>query len=168
MEFRLGTLSDLPQIKQTYKQIIRKMKSQGLNIWDDIYPLEFFKEDLVNQRLYVLVDKQVIVAAFSLNNKHHGQNKVVWNENTKRVLYLDRLGVNINYANMGIGSLMLEKAKELAEENKMEYLRLFVVTDNYPAIKLYQKNGFIKAIGIYHEKIDDMMILNEYGYEIKL
>ena len=57
MEFRLGTLSDLPQIKQTYKQIIRKMKSQGLNIWDDIYPLEFFKEDLVNQRLYVLVDK---------------------------------------------------------------------------------------------------------------
>lgn len=72
MEFRLGTLSGLPQIKQTYKQIIRKMKSQGLNIWDDIYPLEFFKEDLVNQRLYVLVDKQVIVAAISLNNTHQG------------------------------------------------------------------------------------------------
>ena len=72
MEFRLGTLSDLPQIKQTYKQIIRKMKSQGLNIWDDIYSLEFFKEDLVNQRLYVLVDKQVIVAAISLNNTHQG------------------------------------------------------------------------------------------------
>ena len=50
---------------------------------------------------------------------------------------------------MGIGSLMLERAKETA-------------------IRLCIKNGFIKRNGVYDEVIDDDLIFHEYGFEVAL
>ena len=91
-----------------------------------------------------------------------------WRDNQDRALYLDRLGVNGNYARMGIGSFMLEKAKETAKNLGAEYLRLFVVDINEPAIRLYIKNGFIRGNGVYDEVIDDDLILHEYGFEAAL
>ncbi|WP_376774592.1 GNAT family N-acetyltransferase [Clostridium thailandense] len=73
-------------------------------------------------------------------------------------MYLDCFGVNVNYSRQGIGSLMLKQAK---------YLRLFVVDINKPAINVYLKNGFKQVDGIYEEKIDDGLILREYGFEIE-
>lgn len=63
---------------------------------------------------------------------------------------------------------MLSKAKEVAKVLGAEYLRLFVVDINEPAIKLYIKNGFVKANGIYEEVFDDDFVLHEYGYEIEV
>ena len=80
-------------------------------------------------------------------------------------MYIDRLGVNVDYLKQGIGGIMLEKAVELAKENGVEYLRLFIVDINQPAINLYIKNGFKKAEGIYDEIIDDNLTLHEYGFE---
>lgn len=80
-------------------------------------------------------------------------------------MYIDRLGVNVDYLKQGIGCIMLEKAMELAKEKGVEYLRLFVVDINKPAINLYIKNGFKKAEGIYDEIIDDNLTLHEYGFE---
>ena len=48
-----------------------------------------------------------------------------------------------------------------------EYLRLFVVDINEPAVHLYRKNGFAQAEGIYEEKFDDF-VLREYGFEKRL
>jgi ribosomal protein S18 acetylase RimI-like enzyme len=63
---------------------------------------------------------------------------------------------------------MLAKAREVAKTLGAEYLRLFVVDINEPAIRLYTKNGFTKAMGVYDEVIDDDLVLHEYGYEIPL
>lgn len=63
---------------------------------------------------------------------------------------------------------MVEKAKEIAKSKGFDYLRLFVVDINIPAIRLYVKNGFIKAEGIYDEVFDDGFVLHEYGYEIEV
>ena len=62
---------------------------------------------------------------------------------------------------------MLAEARELAGALGAEYLRLFVVDINEPAIRLYGKKGFIKAAGIYEEGFDDGFTLHEYGYKIK-
>lgn len=80
-------------------------------------------------------------------------------------MYIDRLGVNVDYLKQGIGGIMLEKAVELAKENGVEYLRLFIVDINQAAINLYIKNGFKRAEGIYDEIIDDNLTLHEYGFE---
>lgn len=63
---------------------------------------------------------------------------------------------------------MIKKAIAISREMGAEYLRLFVVDINKPAINLYRKNGFKKAGGIYEEFIDDGFVLHEYGYEMKI
>lgn len=168
MDFRLAVMQDLPQLKSVYKDIIQKMNREQIQIWDDIYPCEFFNEDTRNNRLYVLLNKDDIVSAFVLCDTNSGEKSVEWQDNQCKALYLDRLGVNVNYSRMGIGSLMLEKAKETAKNSGAEYLRLFVVDINEPAIRLYIKNGFIRATGVYDEVIDDDLILHEYGFEVVL
>jgi ribosomal protein S18 acetylase RimI-like enzyme len=168
MDFRLAVMQDLPRLKAVYKDIIQNMNDNQIEIWDDIYPCEFFEEDIKNKQLYVLYDKTELVSAFVLCSTNSGEKSVNWKDNAGKALYIDRFGVNVNYAGKGIGSFMLTKARETAKTLGAEYLRLFVVDINEPAICLYTKNGFTKATGVYDEVIDDDLVLHEYGYEILL
>lgn len=168
MEFRLAVLQDLPQLKSVYKEIIQNMNRSQIQIWDEIYPCEFFEEDIKNNRLYVLTQNAEIISAFALCNSNSGENAVEWKNNNGNPVYLDRFGVNVKYSRKGIGSLMLTKAKEAAKSKDADYLRLFVVDRNQPAINLYEKNGFRRGEGIYDEIIDDDLTLHEFGYEMRL
>lgn len=38
----MAEMGDLPQIKEVYTNIIEKMNENNIQIWDDIYPCEFF------------------------------------------------------------------------------------------------------------------------------
>lgn len=168
MEFRLAVLDDLEKIKDMYRKIVKDMNENNIEIWDDVYPCEFFENDIKNRRMYILVDKSEIIAAFVLSNTDAGENAVRWSDASGKAIYLDRLGVSPKRSNSGIGSLMIGKAKEIAKSLGNQYLRLFVVDINIPAIKLYIKNGFEKAEGIYDLVVDDGLVLQEYGYEIKV
>lgn len=168
MELRLAVMQELPQIKDMYGDIIGKMDEDGLQIWDEIYPCEFFEDDIQNNRLYIMSEGSELVAAFALRGSSSGENAVRWADGSGKALYIDRLGVNVKYRGKGIGSLLLAKAKETAMALGAEYLRLFVADINTPAVGLYSKNGFTRAEGMYDEVIDENFILHEYGYEIKL
>lgn len=168
MEFRLAKMQDLSQIKNVYKEIINHMNSNQIEIWDEIYPCEFFEDDIKEKRLYLLLENAEIMAAFALCNSNSGEKAVEWKEEGKNALYIDRFGVNVKYLRKGIGSTMLAKAREVAKAKGADYLRLFVVDINEPAIHLYAKNGFMKANGVYDEVIDDELVLHEFGYEVEL
>ncbi|WP_367565891.1 GNAT family N-acetyltransferase [Lacrimispora sp.] len=118
-------------------------------------------------RLYVLRKNDEIISAFALCNSNAGSDCIKWHSENARALYIDRFGVNVNYLRKGIGSIVLNKAIALARGLGAEYLRLFVVDINEPAIKLYIKNGFEKVDGIYDEIIDENLILHEFGFKIK-
>lgn len=145
MDFRQAVLQDLPALKDMYKQIIKDMNEQNIQIGDDIYPCEFFEEDIKNNQLYTLLNNEEIVSAFVLSNTNLGETAVEWNDKNAKAVYIDRLGVNVKYSRKGIGSLMLDKAKEIAKTLDAEYLRLFVVDINIPAIQLYTKKKVCKG-----------------------
>ena len=168
MEFRLAVPEDLPNIKEVYQAIVKRMIENKITIWDDVYPCDFFEEDINKNRLYILLDKEIIAAAFVLSNEYSGYKNVEWQDNTATAVYLDRLAVNVLYGRTGIASMMIVKAIEVSKQLGAKYLRLFVVDENKPAINLYEKNKLIKAKGIYTEIIDDELSFNEYGYEIRL
>lgn len=165
MEFRLAVTDDLPQIKAVYTKIIERMDQSGIRIWDEIYPCEFFQEDIASKRLYVMTEKQDILAAFALCEQNVGEKHVKWTDGQGKALYLDRIGVNTAYLRRGIGSAMLSHAVALARNMGAKFLRLFVVDINRPAIDLYEKNGFQRAEGVYDEVIDEDLVLHEYGFE---
>ncbi|WP_278244012.1 GNAT family N-acetyltransferase [Clostridium tunisiense] len=145
------------------------MNRNNIPIWDEIYPCEFFRDDIENNRLYLLVEEnEDIVAAFALCESNAGESYAKWKNAYDKALYLDRFGVNVDYSRRGIGSIMLEHAIILANQKSAKYLRLFVVDINKPAINVYLKNGFRQVDGIYEEKIDDDFILREHGFEIEV
>lgn len=168
MNLRLANIYDLPKLKIVYGKIIDNMNKNNIPIWDEIYPCEFFAEDIENNRLYLLVEEhEEIVAAFALCESNDGESHVKWESSHDKALYLDRFAVNVAYLSQGIGSIVLKHAMTLTKQNSAKYLRLFVVDINKPAISLYLKNGFNQVDGIYEERIDDF-VLREYGFEIEV
>lgn len=164
-KFRLATLRDLPILKQMYMDIIADMYNHAIYIWDDIYPCVMFEDDIKNKRIYILQDGETIVSAFSISFESAGAKSVKWKYSLQNSIYMDRLGVNVNYARKGIGSRMLSECENIAQNMNAETLRFFVVDYNEPAIRLYEKCGFSKAEGTYEEVIDKDLVLHEYGYE---
>lgn len=163
----MAVSDDLAELKAMYGEIVKNMNENDIPIWDDVYPCEFFADDIKNEQMYVLTDENEIISAFVLCDTNAGEKEIRWNYNLGKAVYLDRLGVNIKHAKRGMGTLMLAKAREIAKSKGFDYLRLFVVDINTPAIRLYAKNGFVKADGIYDEVFDDGFVLHEYGYEIR-
>ncbi|MBQ9991628.1 MAG: GNAT family N-acetyltransferase [Lachnospiraceae bacterium] len=168
MKIRLAEQQDLQKLKMVYKGIIENMNRNQIGIWDDIYPCDFFEKDIKNRCLYILEECEQIVGAFALSDSHSGEKAVEWRNQKAKALYLDRFGVAVDHLKKGMGSFMLTGAKKIARSKGVDWLRLFVVEINQPAINLYTKNGFKKAEGVYEEKIDEDLILYEYGYEIEL
>ena len=165
MEFRRATAGGLVCIREMFSHLVQHMKRDGIHIWDDVYPNEVLAEDVELGRLYVLLDGGTAVSAFALCEDCSGQGAVDWRDNDARAWYLFRLGVNVDYLRRGIGGVMIGKAVELTRELGGQYLRLFVVDCNKPAIDMYLKYGFWQVEGAYDQVIDGRE-LHEFGFEI--
>lgn len=168
MDFRLAVYDDLEQVKSVFREIIRDMNNKGIDIWDDFYPVEFFKDDIKEKRLYLMLHENTVVSAFALYAREEDTEGLKWKNPANKALYLARFGVNPQYAGKGAGSMMLRKAKETAKNLGAESLRILVVERNKPAISFYEKNKLIKAHGMLHEEVDDGIVIHEYGYEAEL
>ena len=42
MNLRLANINDLSKLKDVYRKIINNMNRNKIQIWDEIYPCEFF------------------------------------------------------------------------------------------------------------------------------
>lgn len=141
------------------------MNKNNIDIWDEIYPCEFFKNDIENKSLYVLNEGDDIVAAFALSKSNDGENHVKWENAKEKALYIDRLGVNVNYLRQGIGGIIIKNAIELAKAQNVKYLRLFVVDVNKPAINLYLKKMVLSKLMEFMKK--NLMILYCVNMDLK-
>lgn len=167
MHIRLAKENDLPALYEMYQKMIEDMNHHGINIWDELYPCSCFAHDIALNRLYIMEKQDHIVSAFCITSEAEGEPMVQWQNQQAKAVYLDRLGVAVEEQHTGLGSYMIDQAAALALQSGAEYLRLFVVDLNLPAIHLYEKKGFVRAKGIYTETFDDL-VLNEYGFEKKL
>ena len=168
MQFRLAEKQDLIEIIKMYKEVVKNMNANGLQIWDESYPFAFFESDIQNKQFYVLEEDNKIISAVAMCDKHIGENVGKWKNPNAKAFYLSRFAVDPDYLKQGIGSLMVSKVKEVAKELGAQYLRLFVVIINKRATQFYEKNGFRKVEGILDTFLDDGSILHEFGYEMEI
>lgn len=167
MEFRVAKREDLSQMKAMYRRLYEYMEENGIHIWDDHYPCELLEGDIEKGQLYGLFLDGQPVAGFALCATNHGENHVQWENPNGTALYMERLGVNVEHLRRGYASQMLQKAAEVAQEQGVDYLRLFAAASNPASLALYRKNGFWQAEGVFREQIDENWILPEYGFEIR-
>ena len=165
MELRPATPADLPALRAMFTALVAAMNESGLTIWDDVYPVCMLEGDVAAGQLFLLTEGDGPLAAFTLCPAHEGASAVSWPRSGASACYLDRLGVHPRHARQGLGSHMLAHARALARARGFDALRLFVVEENRPAVRLYEKNGFVRAGGVYAEVIDESLTLRELGYE---
>ena len=69
--------------------------------------------------------------------------------------YIDSLAVSLPYRNQGVGTALIEKAKEMAKENGISVVTLAVEPENR-AKRLYQRLGFAyqRRIEIFNEEYE--------------
>jgi len=65
---------------------------------------------------------------------------------TEGFTHVGRLGMGLRkpYRGRGIGNQLIEECLRLAKNYKLEKVELEVFSDNLPAIRLYQKHGFVE------------------------
>lgn len=168
MNFRLANMSDLEFLKVMYTEIIKAMYDNNVKIWNEYYPIGVLAEEIEASRLYVLENDTEIIGACTLCESNDGESHVKWSENTNNVIYINMLAINAKYMRQGIAGILLEKIKDFAKDKNIDFVRLFVVDSNQPAINLYIKNGYSRVEGIYEEPITEDFSLTEYGFELKV
>lgn len=168
MKVVLAKEKDLDEVKEMFLKIVKNMNSNGLNIWNDYYPIEVFEEDIRNKNLYLLKDHDSLLGAFVMYEHKDLEADVCWKDIHSKAYLLNRLGVNVSYLRQGIGEKLIFEAIKLAKKKKAKFLRLLVVKENIPAIKLYEKCKFKKLDCVHEEIIRDDYSLFEYAYEIEL
>jgi len=168
MEFRLAENKDLPRLQEIYRELVHDLDSQGIQIWDEAYPMEFFRIDMEKQRLWLLEQDGEPLGALALCKTDPGKKFIHWPRPEAPALYLARLGVALAHRGKGLGRELMTLAADVARNQGAEFLRLFVADCNTPAIKLYESLGYEKREGLYKLRIDETMVLYEYGFELAL
>jgi len=166
--FRQVRKDELCSVREFYRGIVDMLNKNGIGIWDEEYPFCCLEEDIEKGRLWMLERGGKPLALMALTEENRGQHAVKWPEGGAPARYIERFGVSAGHQGQGIGGEALRAAEELVKAEGADCLRLFVADINLPAIAFYEKNGYIRAGGMYHEVIDEDCVFNDYGYEKKL
>lgn len=128
---------------------------------DEIFAIESSVEDswsyeLVSQDLLENKYSEYIVG--TMDEKLVGFISIM---NIAGEVHVNNIAVDENYRNKGIGKKLLTYAMEYYPRNKIMGFTLEVREDNYPAIALYKKMGFI-SVGMrkgYYKNNKDAFIM---------
>ena len=111
-----------------------------------VYPSQESVEAMTEEESqYVCISDEKIVGAFVLNNKPQGNYwKANWSQEIDdgSYLVLQTLAIDPSMQNQGLASQVIGFSIEKAKSEGYKAIRLDVIPDNYPAKRLFEKNGF--------------------------
>lgn len=158
----LANENDIDEIELLYNDLNDALES-GVNYpgWKKgVYPI---KSDVIKGisegNLYVARYRNKIVGTIILNHEYESAyNDVEWKVESdyNKTLVIHTLAVNPNYFRLKIGRKLLEFASRFAKKSNMKSIRLDVYEKNEPAIKLYERCGYV-----YIDTVD--LGLGSYG-----
>ena len=143
MHFRLATIEDLPEICSMIEQAKQLMSEQGIEQWDDIYPVyEDFEEDIKKKTLYLAQKRDLLAAIYVISEECDDEYlKCEWK--SKKPCIIHRFCVSPSFQNKGIGKTVLQHIEEQLFDAGYDSVRLDVFTQNPYALRLYEKNGYV-------------------------
>lgn len=144
-----GKNADLSKVISLYNELNTTLE-KGVNYpsWKKhIYPNEETAiEGITTNTLYVIKDNDRVIGSIILNHyQYEAYKKLQWTVNAENneVIVVHTLAVHPDYFGCGIAMMLMKFAEDLTYKKRMKAIRLDVSVNNYPAIKLYEKCGFI-------------------------
>lgn len=146
MQYRPGTKEDLDEICSLIGKAIEHMENQGIHQWDELYPTqEDFSDDIDKNTLYVAAENGKIIAVYAISQECEEEyHNWEWESPDESAYIIHRFCVSPEYQNKGIGSKVLSHIEEQIKSMGYLSIRLDVFAENPYALKLYEKNGYVK------------------------
>lgn len=144
IQYRQAEPADLDGITSLAGQAAVQMASQGIDQWDELYPIrEDFEQDINSGQLTVGTVGDEIVVFYTINREYEPEyESAEWKSPNKSFFILHRLCVNPLFQNQGIARQTMEHIEREAAAKGIEAIRLDVFSRNPHALKLYQNRGF--------------------------
>ena len=147
VEDDLKRVQELSQELMEYEKSITKREFMFNLDWaltDEGY--ENYKSNISRDELYVVcIDDKIIGYMTCWINR-----RLPWLAH--KTMEIGNLYVEPEYRGKGIGTELINKAKELCKENDIKYLKVEVTADNEEAKEFYKKNGLYSyTIEQYYE-----------------
>jgi ribosomal protein S18 acetylase RimI-like enzyme len=148
MMIKKCTLEDLQELQnisvETFTETFKEQNSpEHLNAYlEKAYNLNQLEKELANhssQFFFVLFNEEI--AGYLKVNTDEAQSEAMDNES----LEIERIYVKKEFQKHGLGKQLMNKAVEIAEEQKKKRIWLGVWEENENAIAFYQKKGFVQT-----------------------
>lgn len=144
--FRRAGRNDFSQILSLYRDAVKKMRKQGIDQWDSIYPDEAtLAQDVASYFMYLLMRGKSVLSAVVLNEEQDAEyQNVDWRrQGTPAVVH--RLCVGAAEQGNGIGRQTVLFAERELRRRGYDCIRLDAFPLNPSAIRLYESLGYEKA-----------------------
>ena len=129
---------DIDEIINMYAERMKWFKENQIKQWSRYltnHPKSEFIQAIEKGNYYILTKNDKIIAGFEIS-----ADSKYWNDNITNAYYLYKIVVKVGYKN--IGKEIFELAKQIAKENKKDYLRIDCVSSNKKLNQIYNKHGF--------------------------
>ena len=136
---------DLPAVLELFAGAVERMRSQGIDQWDELYPdRETLREDIEKRQMILLTENGAPVSAVVVNGEQVPEyGEVPWSirgEGGPAVLH--RLCVAAPAQGRGFGRRTLLAAEKAAASLGFRYIRLDAFPKNPRAVRLYESSGY--------------------------
>ena len=145
---RIATVNDIDAIEQLYDDLNDYLEThENYPRWKKgVYPIrEDAEEAFVKGNLYVaIIDGNVAGTVVYSDEQEDAYREVKWQiEFDVPVITICKLAVHPKYFGCGVGKALLDYAVCVGEQRNAKAIRLDVYEENFPAIRLYEKCGFV-------------------------
>ncbi|MFE3573886.1 GNAT family N-acetyltransferase [Lysinibacillus sp. NPDC059133] len=142
MNIKIATINEIPQIEILYAELFLEMsKLQPNYIAPAKQDVEFLKNTILEEKSDIIVAEiDNRIAGFLLIQELATPPYSCIVQHS--YAYVMDVIVGGQYQSKGIGSLLLQVAKEWAAERKLDYLELSVLAENNGAFTLYKRLGY--------------------------
>lgn len=144
MEFSIAARRDLPEVQSLYRAAIARMREQGIDQWDAIYPAaDVLEADVTSGEMEVGRLEGAIRVAFSLSERCDAEYTLcAWRYPEARCCVLHRLCVHPEAQGRGVAGETMAHIESALLLRGYETLRLDAFSQNPYALRLYENLGY--------------------------
>ena len=153
---RKASIAEEDTIYSLYSKVKEKGRKDGTSDWDEDYPnSEILHEDLVNDRVFVLVIDNKIISSISIYENEIEEVQVLdWTK--VKACFLVRLCVSPDYQGKRIGEKMMKNISEYARQKGFKATQHLAAEVNIAANRLYKRMGYrnVGKINLYETEFN--------------
>ncbi len=135
---------DARELVTLTKACVARMRSQGIDQWDEFYPDQsVIARDIAEETLRVVRLGGRIIACLTLDEQMDPLWKdLAWSSSSGKICAIHRVMVHPDHQALGLAGRLMAQAEAMARSLGFQAVRLDCFTLNPGALRLYEKLGY--------------------------